>query len=77
MLRRALPDQKVVFSLQVIRDGFIHVIAGDAERARIDDAGHRDDSDVSRATTDIYHQVAAGLGDGQTGANGGHHRLLY
>jgi hypothetical protein len=39
LLRRALPDQKVVFSLQVIRDGFIHVIAGDAQRVRIDDAG--------------------------------------
>src|SRR3989442_12583286 len=31
-LRRALPDKQVIFSLQVARDGFIHVIARDAQR---------------------------------------------
>src|SRR2546430_7450886 len=50
----ALPDQQVVFSLQIIRDGFIHVIAGDTQRARIDDAGKRDDSDVGRAAADVH-----------------------
>jgi len=37
------PISRFVFSLQIIRDGFIHVIAGNTQRARIDDAGERDD----------------------------------
>ena len=46
--------------------------AGNAQRARIDDAEERDDGDVGCATADVYHHVASGLKDGQTGANGGH-----
>ena len=32
---------------------------------------------VGGTAADVHHHVAAGLGDGQTGANGGHHRLLH
>src|SRR5260370_14593553 len=37
---------------------------------------HGNESDVSGATTDVHYQIAARLGDRQTGANGGHHGLL-
>ena len=53
------------------------MIASAAQRARIDNARERDHRDIGSATTDVYHQVAARLGDRHVGANGGHHRLLH
>src|SRR5207247_658498 len=44
--------------------------------ARVDDAGERDDGDVRGAAADIDDHVAAGLGDGEAGADGGDHGLL-
>ena len=37
----------------------------------------RDDGDIRGAAADIDHHVAGGLGDGQTGADRRHHRLLH
>ncbi len=37
----------------------------------------RNHRDIGGAAADIDHHVAAGLGDGQTGADGGHHGLLH
>ena len=51
--------------------------AGHAQRARIDNASERDDGHVRSAAANVHHQIAAGLGDGKTGANGGHHCLFH
>src|SRR5205814_1323050 len=77
LLGGAFADQQVVLALEVIHDGLIHLIAGHAHGARINDAAERDDGDVGGAAADIHHHVAAGLGDGQSGANSGHHGLLH
>ena len=76
LFRRALADQQVVFALQVIHDGFVHLIAGHTHGTRIDDAAQRDDCDVGGAAADVDDHVAAGFGDGQTGADRGDHGLL-
>jgi hypothetical protein len=41
-----------------VHHGFVHLVAGNAHRARIDDAAHGDDGDVSGATADIHLSFA-------------------
>src|SRR5207248_1378994 len=77
LLGGALANEQVVLALEVIHDGLIHLVAGHAHGTRVNDAAERDDSDVGSAAADIHHHVAAGLGDGQPGADGGHHGLLH
>ncbi len=73
----AFADQQIVLALEVLHDGVVHLIAGHAHGARIDDAGKRNDRDVGGAAADIDHHVAGRLGDGQTRADGGHHGLFH
>src|SRR5579863_6889097 len=77
LLPGALADQQIIFPLQIIHDGFVHLVAGHAHRTRIDDAAERNDGDVSSAAANIDNHVAAGLSDGKPGANRRHHRLLH
>src|SRR6202030_1280021 len=77
LLRRAFADEQVVLALEVIHDRLVHLVAGHADGTGIDDAGEGNDGDIRGATANIHHHVATGLGDGQTGANGGDHGLLY
>src|ERR1041385_8683499 len=53
LLCRALADQQVIFPLQVVHDGFVHLVPGHPHRPRIDDAAQRDDRDVRRPAPDI------------------------
>ena len=76
-LRRTLADQQVVLALQELHDGFVHLVAGHAHGARVDDAGERDDGHVGGAAADIHHHVAVRLGDGQPRADGRHHGLFH
>src|SRR6202007_1566863 len=76
VLGRPFADEQVVFALEVVGDGLVHLVAGHADGARIDDAGEGDDGDVGGAAADVDDHVAAGLGDGQAGADGRHHGLL-
>ena len=39
LLRRALADQQVVLALEVLHDGIVHLVAGHADGARVDDTG--------------------------------------
>ncbi len=77
LLGRALADQQVVFALQIIGDGLVHLVAGHAHRARIDNARKRNHGDIRRSAADIDHHVARGLGNRQSGADRRHHRLLH
>src|ERR1700676_4407862 len=72
----AFTDQQVVFAFQILHDGFVHLIAGDAYRTGIHDAAHGDDSDVRSAAADVHDHVATGLFDGQAGADGCSHGLF-
>src|SRR5688500_556780 len=40
---RPLADEQVVGLLDVLNDGFVHLVAGDAHRFAVDDPGERDD----------------------------------
>ena len=73
---RALADQQVVLALEVLHDGFVHLVAGHADGTRVDDAAQRDDGDVGGAAADVDDHVAGRLGDGQAGADRGGHGLL-
>src|ERR1017187_271261 len=72
----ALTDEQVIFPFQVVHYGFVHFVSGDADRTRIDDSAHGDDSDVRGAAADIDDHVSGGLLDGQAGADGGSHGLF-
>ena len=76
LLGGALADEQVVLALDVLDDRFVHLVAGDPDRTRVDDAGHRDHGDVRRPAADVEDHVAGRLGDRQPRADRGHHRLL-
>ncbi len=57
-------------------DRFVHRVAADPYRAADDDAGQRDDRDVGGAAADVDDHVAGRVGDRQTRADGGRHRLV-
>ena len=73
----ALADQQIIFPLQIIHDGFVHLIAGHPHRTRINDTAQRDHRDVGRTAADIDDHVAAGLGDRKSRADRRHHRLFH
>src|SRR5580700_6168668 len=76
LLGSALADQQVIFPLQIIHDSFVHLVAGHAHGTGVDDATQRDDGDVGGAAADVNHHIAAGLGDGQSRADGRDHGLF-
>ena len=62
--------------LDVLDDRLVHLVAGDAHRLAVDDAGERDDGDVGRAAADVDDHVAGRLGDRHAGADRRRHRFL-
>ena len=60
----------------VLDDGLVHGVAAHPNRAPDDHAGQGNDRDVGRSTTDVDDHVASGVGNWQTGTNGGRHRLV-
>ena len=76
LLGGALADQQVVGLLDVLDDRLIHLVAGDAHRLAVDDAGQRDDGDVGGAAADVDDHAAGRLGDRQAGADRRGHRLF-
>ena len=75
-LGRPLADEQVVRLLDVLDDGFVHLVAGHAHRLAVDDAGQRDDGDVRRAAADVDDHVARRLGDRHARADGRRHGFL-
>jgi hypothetical protein len=65
LFRRPFADQQVIFPLQIIHDGFVHLVPGHPYRPRIDDARQRNHRDIRGPAANIHHHVAARLGDGQ------------
>ena len=76
LLCGALADEEVVLALDIGNDRFVHLVAGHADGAGVDDAGEGDDGDVGGAAADVDDHISARLGDGQAGADGGDHGLF-
>ena len=76
LLGGAVADEQAVHLAHVVDDRLVQLVAGDADRLAVDDAGHRDDGDVGGAAADVDDHVAGRLGDGQAGADGGGDRLV-
>jgi hypothetical protein len=76
LLRRPFPDEEVVPPLDVLDDRLVHLVRGDADRLRVDDAGERDDRHVGRSAADVHDHVARRLRDGKARSDRGRHRLL-
>ena len=76
LLGGSLTDQQIVFPFQVIHDSFVHLISGHAHGTRVNDAAQRNHRNVRCAAANVDHHVAAGLGDGQSGADRRYHGLL-
>ncbi len=74
--RGALADQQVVGLLDVLDDRIVHLVAGDADRLAVDDAGERDDRNVGRAAADVDDHVARRLGNRHAGTDRRGHRFL-
>src|SRR5208337_3671092 len=69
LLGGALAHQQVIFALEVVHDGLIHLVAGHAHGTRINDAAERNHRDVGGAAPDVDNHVAARLSDGQPRAD--------
>ena len=54
----SLADEQVVGLLDVLNDRLVHLVARDAHRLAVDDAGERDDGDVGGAAADVHDHVA-------------------
>ncbi len=76
LLGGAVADEQAVHLAHVVDDRLVQLVAGDAHRLAVDDAGHRDDRDVGGAAADVDDHVAGRLGDGQAGADRRRHRLV-
>src|SRR5262249_57166439 len=76
LLRAALTDEQVVVLFDVLHDRLVHLVAGDADRLRVDDTRQGDDGDLGGAAADVHDHVAAGLLDRQPCTDRGRHRLL-
>src|SRR5262249_54102668 len=76
LLGRALSDQKIIFALDVLNDGLIHLVAGYPHTLRVNDAGERDHRDVGRSASDVDDHVTMRLRDREPGPDRGGHRLL-
>jgi hypothetical protein len=74
---RALADQEIMLSLDVVDNHLIHGITRHSNRVRVDDSGHRDHSHVGGASSDVYDHVADWFGNRKSGTDGGHDWLLY
>src|SRR6185436_5775973 len=72
----AFADQQVMIAPDVADDGFVHLVAADPDRARIDDAAEGEHSDLGGAATDIHDHRACRLSHRQPGADRGRHRLF-
>lgn len=66
-----LADHHVVGAFHVVDDGFVHVIAGDANRLTGCDACEGHDGDFGGAATDINDHACGGFGEGEACADGG------
>src|SRR5260221_11700762 len=58
LFRGTLAHQWVVFALQILHHGFIHLVSGYAHGARVNDAAHGNHRDVRGAAADVDHHVS-------------------
>ncbi len=77
-MRSAVESPIIRFSCaaQILDDGFVHLVAGFAQRARPDQAAERQHGDFRGAAADIDHHAAGRIVDLQTRAERGGHRLF-
>ncbi len=75
-LGRGFADQQVVVTAHEIGDGFVHLVATNADRLGIDDTRQRQHSDFGRAAADIDDHRACRFVDRQTGADSSGHGLV-
>ena len=75
LLGGAVADDDVVAALDVVGDGVVEAVAGDADGLGDDDAVHRDDGGLGPAAADVDDHVALGDVDGDARADGGGERL--
>src|SRR4030095_2895623 len=77
LLGRTLADQQIIFSFDVWRDRFIHLISRHLLGSAMYYTGQGNHRDFGRATADIDDHVAGGFGYGKTRADGCRHCLLH
>src|SRR5690606_26789660 len=71
-----LADQHAVVATDVVDDGFVELVAADADRTLVDHAAQRNDADLGGAAADVDDHRARGFGNRQAGADRGGHGLL-
>src|SRR5579862_2892427 len=77
LLGGALANQQVIFPLQIVHDGFVHLVAGHPHGTRINDAAERNDCDISGSTANVDDHVAAGFGNREACSDCCYHRLFH
>src|SRR6185437_6840536 len=69
-------DQQVKVTTDIGDDRFVHLVAADAHRTRIDDTAERKHRHFRGATADVDDHGACGFGNRQTRTNRSSHRFL-
>src|SRR5436190_12761922 len=75
LLGSAVADDDVVAPLDVVGEGVVEAVSGDADALGDDDAIHRDDGGFGAAAADVDDHVALRDVDGDAGADGGGQRF--
>src|SRR3989454_6782763 len=75
LLGGAVADDDVVPALDVVGDGVVEAVSGDADGLGDDDSVHGDDGSFGAAAADVDDHMALRDVDGDAGADGGGQRL--
>lgn len=70
------PDQAAVVAAHVADDGFVELVAADADGLGVNHTVQGDDGHFGGTTTDVHHHGAGRFGDRQAGTNGGSHGFI-
>ena len=76
LLCRAVADQRIVLTADVLDNGLVELIARDLDGRGLDNAAKRNNRHVGRAAANIDHQIAVGPVDVDARADGRRDRLL-
>ena len=73
---RTLAKEEVVLAARIGHDVLVHLITGDANASRRDNAPEARDGDLGRTATDVDDHASVRLANCKSCADGGRHRLF-
>src|SRR5437764_676361 len=72
----AFTNKEVIFTLEVINDGFIHLVTANSHRLGVDNTSKGDHRDFRCSAADVDYHVTTWFSDRQSSSDCSGHRLL-